>query len=707
MTFYLDAAGDAQHQGALDVRSEADFLRSALSPQPLLIHGDKLCRWAERFAAGRAIPVRKVFSPLAEVQQLLPLLAPADAERLLAFWPEVAKDRMLRSDLAALATYLAGHPLGSAEHAAGWLFQRLKAEPESADLLTAVGSAFAEVTPKNWHPVYKAPVEALPGLLFAWLGVEEGETTWPVAFPLSLRGRVLDLVRQRLEQQVAAQGAGAFVLWQARGVSPDVLKEGAVMVAQWLVAHPESLTPTLVQRLGDSLPIQTLQKLLGELPVHLPSALPEQVNAWGKWMQREYLPYRTAPKADQAALLPTLREFAERFLKTYAQALNGGANADWLVWQKCASLQGGQAVTLVAVCDGLSLTDLVTLQRHLAQQDFTRRLSDLGSQLAFAPLPTLTSQAKPTLERGIARALSDGAAPLGIMPTQESKVRAALKQAQPGDVVFWNYLETDSLYHKAEALDQAKAKADTTLLYLAQRLLDLMLNAVPEGAPARLVITTDHGRLLLASQRSVAPPAGFSSEGRAAFGQWQDIPARGYEVRDEYALLAKDTFGMTQDVAVLWNNETFHTASGATGLTICPHGGVAPEEVLIPWAVYARDLGFRLPILEVTGKSEAEQPGTLLLRAINPNPLPLTVTAWAGSLAPLLGEPPEWTLAAGDVTEREFRLNRWPISSQLLGLNLQLTVRAGQGSPEMVSASIALETEELYTPTTSILDDLL
>ncbi|MCD0164176.1 hypothetical protein [Deinococcus sp. 12RED42] len=711
MTFYLDAAGDAQREGTQSVRTEADFLRFALTSQPLLLHGERLCQWAEGFAAGRRIPVQKVYSPRAELQQLLPSLLPEEAKQVLQIWPEFAHDATLRSDLAVLVGHLVGgHAVGSAEHAAEWLMMRLEVEVEQQDLLSRLGEASTDLIPNPWKHVYHADHGALELLLLNWLGVETVDTgsgPWPVAFPLGLKASTQRLVRERMEQQLAAQGAEAFTGWQARGAIPEVLKLGATLVAHWLLTHSEALTPALVQRLSYFLPVQMGQNLSAALPVRLPAPLPEQVEAWGHWMQRDYLPYRTSATADQLALLPTLRAFAKQFLALYAKALNGGAHADKLVWQRCASLQGSRALTLVAVCDGLSLADLVTLQRHLTQQDITRRLSDLGSQVAFSALPTITKHAKPTLEHGIARVLSDTVAPLGVMPTQESKVRQALEQGKPGDIVFWNYVETDSLYHKAETLDQAKAKAGTTLLYLAQRLLGLMLDAIPVGVPAQLVITTDHGRLLLASRRSVTPPMGFTPEGRASFGKWEDIPAQGYEVGEDYAFLARSTFGMTKDVAVLWNNETFVNAVGATGLEICPHGGITPEEVLIPWVVYARDLEFRLPIVEVSGKGEAEKPGTLRVRVINPNPLPLTVTAWDGSLSLLLEGTAEWTLTPNDVTERDFHVGRWPRSADLPKLVLKLTVRAGQGAPQTVSAILTVETEELYTPTANILDDLL
>lgn len=423
-------------------------------------------------------------------------------------------------------------------------------------------------------------------------------------------------------------------------------------------------------------------------------------------MQREYLPYRTSQHADQGQLLPTQRHFAEQFLKTYSKALNVGTHAEHLVWTRSAALKHSRALTLVAICDGLSLYDLAVLQGHLTQQDTGQRLSDCGVQVAFPALPTITHQAKPALVKGVAPTLSDGAEPLGIMSTQETKVASALKEGKPGDLVFWNYVKTDKLYHDAGTLSQARTEANATLMALAERLLGLMLRSIPQDVPAQLVITTDHGRLLMTSQRTVAPPPSFKPEGRAAFGQWGNIPASGFELKDEFALLGRTRFGMTDDAVVMWGNQMFHMANGATGSEVCPHGGITPEEVLIPWAVYARDLEFRLPTFEVTGKGEAEQPGTLLIRAVNPNQVPLTVGQVTGSLSQWASLPLPWLLPANDVTQLEIPLSRWPKSSDLPALQLRLSIRAGEGAAQEVDAQINLQSEELYSSNDINLDDL-
>ncbi|GGO38473.1 hypothetical protein [Deinococcus humi] len=705
--YFLDKAGDAAlPEGAVEVDTEADFLRLALTDSPLLIRG-RVTAWAEAFAEGRDITVLLVQSPASELQQLLPGIGSETAEQLLVQWPSLAQPHT-RQSLATLGTALADElQLGTAEHAAHWLLQRINSAPEKRSLLESLGPALTESVWEEWRPVYLAPPDKAADLLFSWIGLGGMSRDWPAPFPATLTGEAEQRVKDFIAHAVAAQGLTAFERWQADGAAVQVLRLGAVATAQWLREHPEQLTPAALQRLRDYLPTKTSQDLAARLPVRLPAPPPADPAAWSEWMAREYLPYRTSQNPDLLALSPILRSFAEQFLLSYSAALNIGIHAEHLVWQRTAALRHSQTLTLVVIADGLSLYDLTTLQGHLAQQDTDQRLSDCGVQVAFPALPTITHQAKPALVGGVAPILSSDAQPLGPSHTQETKVEAALREGKQGDIVFWNYVRTDKLYHDAGTLSQARTEANATLLGLAERILGLMLNAIPKNMPAQLVITSDHGRLLLPARRTTPPPAGFKPEGRAASGEWQDIPASGFELREEYALLGRTRFGLNEDAAVMWGNEMFMMSNGATGGEICPHGGITPEEVLIPWAVYARDLSFRLPTFEVTGQGMAEEVGKLRIRAINANALPLTVSAAAGMLAERLPLSLPWTLPANDVTELEVPLSSWPKKSELAALQLRLSVRAGEAAAQNVSAQVHLESEELYSSTDDILDGLL
>jgi hypothetical protein len=697
--FYsLDATGDAALSGIRSVRSEVEFLRDALMQEPLLLHGEALSRWATTFAAGRQIACKAVSSPLGQLQHLLPGLSAASGQVLLTRWPQLYEETSLRYLAARL---MDGRPLGSAEHAAAWLLRRLEAPPEEQSAFVEVGKALAGETDDAWQPVYLGDEADLKPLLLGWLSMRVTPHSWPAPFPLALEGVADKLVRQEAWQQLSEQGFQAFSSWQGAAIQMQTL--GALATAKWLIDHPEALTPSTLQRLRPLLPMAEYQSLAERLPIKPPSPLPADPADWAVWMEHEYLPFRASGKTDQQAILPLLRDFAQRFLTVYAKALNGGPHDKRMVWARSAALREQSKLTLLVICDGLSLYDLAVLRQHLAQEDTAQRLDALGHEVTFPALPTITHEAKPALLRGVAPTMSAQAAPLGFSSTSEVKVRAALETGRPGEIVFWNYVQTDKLYHDAETLEAARSTANAILMNLAQRLVKLMLEAVPLTIPAQMVITTDHGRLLLESQRSV--PHAFKPEGRAAFGEWKNIPAQGFELRDHYALLGRTTFGMTEDAAVMWGNETFLKVGGAKGREVCPHGGITPEEVLIPWAVYGRDLDLKLPTFQLVGKGQAEQPGTLVVRATNANALPLTVSGMSGSLAPYLDALFGWILPPSTTLERPVDLTSWPKSQAVLTLGV--TVRAGERVLPEINAESLLKTDELYNSTSNILDDLL
>ncbi|MFC6667132.1 hypothetical protein ACFP9V_18635 [Deinococcus radiopugnans] len=423
-------------------------------------------------------------------------------------------------------------------------------------------------------------------------------------------------------------------------------------------------------------------------------------------MTDAYLPYRSWNEADHAALRPHLRQFVEAFLDVYAAALNGGAHAERLIWRRSAALCGQPYVTLVAVCDGLHLHDLAILQRELARHDTGRRLTLTGQDIAFGALPTITSRAKPALFCGVAPAQTGTQPLLGFQATKEDRVGEALRGAAAGDVVFWNIAEPDVIYHKAESLDRARDEVSARLSVIARRLLGL-LTALPEGLPVQLVVTTDHGRLLRASGRTATPPDGFNPEGRAAYGAWADIPAAGFRLEENMVLLGRSRYGLAEDAAALFSDETFVDTAGRGGNVICPHGGLSPEEVLLPWVTYVRDLAFRLPTLTAEGDGQAEEPGTFILTLTNPNSVPLVVERLGGPLGAQVTDWAPWTVAPQSQQRLTVALGSWPTSAALSALTLRATVRAPRSAAQDVAVTLKLKSVELYTSTADILGDLL
>lgn len=115
-----------------------------------------------------------------------------------------------------------------------------------------------------------------------------------------------------------------------------------------------------------------------------------------------------------------------------------------------------------------------------------------------------------------------------------------------------------------------------------------IVNAVPAEIPLKIVITTDHGRLLARSTRRKSIPAGMIGHGRAAWGvSGRQFEQTGYFIEDNVVYLHGERFGLPNDAALCLNDDSFYTNDGKTGVEFYPHGGVYPEEVIIPWLVFA------------------------------------------------------------------------------------------------------------------------
>ncbi|KEF34339.1 hypothetical protein RDMS_08035 [Deinococcus sp. RL] len=710
--FYLDAAGGAEVSGAHPVRSEAEFLRLALEERPLLVQGDALCRWARRYGAGRGLSTQDVVAPTTRLQGLLPNLPLPDARAALARWPDLAQAASAE-ELAQVVLNTAT-PVGEPRHAAQWLlwWAGAEAEPPAAQaLMRHLGTALAAELSERWRQVYEATAAggraAADALLRGWLRLDGSEASdWPRPFPVPLTEVASEPLRAALLRATAERGLAVYRDLRERQADPQLLALAGSVAGEWLRHHPGELNREVLREVQDHLSKGLYEALLAGLPRPLPPLPPPDVSAWAEWMTADYLPYRSWDGADHGALRPHLRQFVEHFLPVYAAALNGGAHAERLIWQRSAALTSQPSVTLVAVCDGLHLHDLAILQRELAGHDSGGRLTLARQDVVFGALPTITSRAKPALFCGVSPAQAGTQPPLGFSSTREGEVAKALQQATPGTVVFWNIPEPDATYHKAESLDRARDEVAARLAVTAKRLLGL-LSALPAGLPVQLVVTTDHGRLLRTSARLATPPAGFTPEGRAAYGIWADIPAEGFRLEENLARLGRSRFGLTEDAAALFSDDTFVDSAGRGGHVICPHGGLSPEEVLLPWAVYVRDLAFRPPTLSAEGIGQAEEAGTFTLTLTNPNSVPLTVERLGGSLGTQVADWTAWTVPPQSQGRVTLALASWPTSAALAGLTLRATVRAPQGAAQDVAVTLNLKSEELYTSTSDILGDLL
>jgi len=705
-TLYLDRARDAELPiGVPVVLSEVDFFRRALSDADMVLQGQHLCSWGETFFRGRSQSVQ-VLSAISDALRLhIPTLTEGDIDVLRPLFRHHPNALGTLEEIATVVLGSGPWPAPpDAAHAAYLLAWWLEPSTVAAQRVAMTwGHTLLMKAPGMERVVYdiSAPEQAWT-LWEQTLGLVQGSRL-AVAPPLSSTSR--QHLGRLLKARVAAEGSACFLELCHHGAAQEVLKQAAVLTEAYLAEHPQGLNQSLLQALKPHLEHKAYERVRGHLPPPVPTPLPDAVSDWQDWLTDVYLPYRTSLHADQAPLEAQFSHFAERFLSHYSAAMNQGVGKERLLWNRSAQQPRAQHITLIVVCDGLSWADHQVLMRLLEENDFKGRLTLLEPELTFAPLPTLTRRAKYALFKGVAPQHLEDTPDLGPTFTQEGQLETALTGALPGDLVFWNVPEPDKTYHDAQSVKQARSKARGQLGHIAERLLE-WIDVVPQDRALSLVITTDHGRLLSSSHRTLTCPPGFKPEGRACLGQ-SDIPfpASGYLLEGELARLSGARFGVAEDMVVSLSGSSFKTSDGKGGELICPHGGISPEEVLIPWTVVHRDLELVSPKLQATGSGTAGQPGTFVLELTNPNAIPLTLEWVRCSLWP-----EEWTLreTISPLSSKSVVCpwTHWPSQAQLDGATLEVGVRWGSRAVERLTVQNLLETQEMYARGEDILGDL-
>ena len=715
--FLLDESGDnpvpSDYALATD---EVSFLRGIFAVERLQVRGERLCTWAAAIADARGWPYARLQSPAAELQAACPDLSTAEAEAWIA---------AIRPQLGGLARPLSlpeillkywptagiwGQQPGTL-HAFHWLewLARVTLIPSELMLLRAMGRRWAEAYPELARAYgAESPAQAWTFLL-EWLRAAPTTTDWP---PVPLDA-VPAWIQQRLRDYWAvpsvADPASFFGDLLRLGAHRDVLRVAADLVASYFRQHPEALTREQLATLEAHLGLDTTSELRMLLAPEDPGEAPELLDALFGWFMVRYLPFREweaqrGNDDDRRRVAAIARAFGERYLALYSQACVGGPGAEYLSWRRVANLaRVGDALTLLIVLDGLGYRDAQQLWEYIGLQ--SRRLALDALDLALAPLPTVTHFAKQALQNGLPPGLAIEAETPNRVERRDEAVIAVLNKDEPGPLVIWSLLEPDRTYHQHQSRETAFSQVRGQLRSLAERIVRVA-HAAPEERRLRISVATDHGRLLGASERSMAVPDGMQAHGRAAWGDAaKNFGEAGFLIDGDLAYLSRQRFNLPTTVAVLLSDATFVTASGATGTEPFPHGGVYPEETLIPWLVLSRDRRMLPLAAKLSGKGVAGTAGRALLTVVNPNDVAVRLQAVELSSPSLRLEPEQQRVGAKSKQEIGLALTPWPDAKTAAVAQGRLRYTLPGGESGEVDLQITLESEELYS-SDDILNDL-
>lgn len=718
LPFLLDVHGDAPvPTGYYPVASEAEFLLRALGEEPILVRGHALCRWAREFCEARDYLCEDRESPAIELLQAYPELGDLQAQRLTRWLGEQWTMLPRPLELTRIAAVLWPNELWEADldsrHAAYWLLWLVDPEVEKPELalLKAIASGWAARVSNPESEAYSAvDKERAWDLLKEWLRVNASDRDWPLFPDIDVPASVFRKMRSDWRAETVASRGRFFSELADRSPRKEILQAAARIIAEFYLNNPEELSGEERERLRPYLSRETDMALRNILPPREPGEPPEDPDALVEWFRNVYLPYRTwqvwyGQEQHHERVKELCRGFGLRYLSLYARASAGGAGAERLNWAKAASISQDHSndITLMIVLDGLGYDDAEVLLNAIG--DYSDRLSVDSRNVALAPLPTITLFAKPALLTGVQPQYASDQERLGSLYTKDVQIIEALSEAKPGELKIWSLLEPDKTYHAHQDRETIVQEVSGRLQSLGSRIAKVA-HAVPHEQRLKVVLCTDHGRLLDVSRRAQPVPSGMKPHGRAAWGELkQGSPPEGFVIEKDIVYLHPDRFGLAQPCAVVLSGESFLTSDGKTGNESFPHGGLYPEEVLIPWLELTRD---RDPLnlqAVLSGRGVAGAHGRLSLRVDNLSDLPVRLLQLEISGRDLRMDIDQ---LVGPMSFREVEQDwaPWPSSRDLAELRATLRYSLPAGKEHVVVIEPSLDSEELYVKEDDILGEL-
>ena len=391
---------------------------------------------------------------------------------------------------------------------------------------------------------------------------------------------------------------------------------------------------------------------------------------WIRWTTEEYAPYRTWQVHNghyDEELEKTVARFSEWFIEEYA-SIHKDPNLSLIHCLRILSSGGSEdELSIILLVDCLPLTFVSLLDDALRNVGFSRH--DLHYR--FAALPTITEYNKPVLLSGEwqndagnygailkarakadwnnkqvvylnnLKAMSEWNDELGKMNDEDSSFSIQHSSFQKAAIVLLNFVDGDELLHSD--VESKNTSYEEELHRLFARMAEAVNRLSKEWAGLRehfsVYVVTDHGacRILEEEKRSfdstVVNKLFPDEKHRFAVvdeKQVDDIPD------NLWALGHKFKLPFVSDDKIFFlpkGHNTVRQSGRAKGYL---HGGVTPEEVIVPTAIYKLDKAawktpaarfLNLDLVKETGRAKfyIQRVVTLKIEIQNPNAIDIRI----------------------------------------------------------------------------------
>lgn len=724
---YLDQHCDASPPaGHAVAEAESEFLDHAFD-KDIVVRGTKLCAWATFFWDGRGMSYQPLRSPIRKLRSYSPAMTEAEARELLTAIPGAEQMILgatdLRGLLEALFPAALWRPTASLRHGAHWLLWLEEQGPP------AFAQPLLKVQATLWQDQLNGAEKHLYGasssdqarvLLDQWLGIEE--TAGAIAdlpeFPLPISDRLRHRVGTTWTRRTIEKRGIYFRSIVSRRIPLELKEDVARMSAEYFKSHHSELESSIVQEISAFLPMDEIGALRDIVPPEAPPPPPADASLVAAWFCNSYLPYRLwAIDRDDEAVRAMCRErgtaFAKWFLEFYPTALAAGAET--ISFRRSGRVMHERAgkVTLMIILDGIGIWDATELARLIKSGQ--KRLALTKNDWCFAAVPTVTEICKPAMWQGVAPCNVNRNAPYApvsdsIRLLENKDAAENLRSAKSDDFFIWSLIQTDQTYHKPGDARTIRDNIRSALEGLAKRIASAV-EAVPNQLKLNVIITTDHGRFLGRSERTISLEPSMSSHQRAAWSEagTASVLRTDFEIvaGGKAARLHPERFGLLHPALVAIAEDSFVNSDGSRGADWFPHGGVWPEEVIIPWLEFQRDAEPPRVDGRISGAGVEGRDGEIEIHLTNSSPLELEILSVSIEGDELNYQLPiNQKLPARDARVITRRLSPWPSAGKVARMTAQCMLRQPTGEALTVKLALNIASESLQKRHAD-LDDLL
>jgi hypothetical protein len=613
-------------KGYQHINTERKFLEHIISDKDLFITSEKLCDWAILILQGRGKNYKEVTSVFSTLQNAFPELTLDECKTIV---DHLGEDFFLDNSVTTEKIIQAYYPMTlwdqapSEKHAAQWLIWIYSNEitPTLWKIVKRKLEEWQLISNPTLSWMYLADSKELAiARIHHWLGVNiDPQYKYAGKFPINIPNPLVDDLRTNWRQKIIESKGEISESLLSGQLVPQLKQIIAKETAEFFIHNHQFLNTNHISLLSQFTELDIQEKLWKCLPPKEPSLLPESPEEVLNWFVQEYLPYRLSNLNNNNETITSLsQKFGEWYLQQYPKALHGFPTEKFISFKKAAAYSNEldqSTIALMIILDGLHVGDGQRITQMILSK--CPRLTITQSDYAFAPLPTVTQFSKETLFKGVSYINCEGIEPIGKIIPENKTPLALLENSESGEVYIWRVLEPDKTYHSHNSNETLKQDVESQLDGIARKIQEIV-DKVDENKKLEIIITTDHGRLISYSDRSIEIPKGFTAHGRAAWGNLKlAFDDSGYIIDGEVAYISPTQFGLEQVTAIILSDKCFKTNDGKTGTEAFPHGGIFPEEVIIPWLSFSRDIAIPLLSSKLSGTNQAQKPGIAELAITN------------------------------------------------------------------------------------------